>query len=248
MFDDFACDARRVRRFFLVHCLVYSSALHCYSQAPPTFAEALQRHHVELSEVSLIQALHSPDKEVRGLAAAELADLKFTWALPEILHAAERENDAQTQVNLASAATWLGSDQGLHMLTGICKNSTVSALVRMQAARSVFDRHCFPSLVEMMRPTAETDVRIVALELASQIKPRTAQETQAVLASALDALQDRDLRIRLQACEALRWLNDPRAIQPLRTAINLEQEEAVRQQMKSSLGYLEKEHSKRSGS
>jgi HEAT repeat protein len=61
--------------------------------------------------------------------------------------------------------------------------------------------------------------------------------------SALDALRDKDPAIKLQACEALRWINDPRASQPLRQAINLEKEEAIQRQMKSTLNYLEKEHS-----
>jgi HEAT repeat protein len=170
--------------------------------------------------------------------------LKLTSALPEIVYAAKNENDAQTQVNMASAATWLGSDEGLQILTNICKNSTVPAFVRVRAAQSLFDKQdhsCFPALVEMMRPITETDARIYALELASQIKDKTEQEARIVLTSALDALQDQDVRMRLQACEALRWLKDPQAVQRLRKAIDLEREDVVRQRMKSSLTYLEKE-------
>ena len=135
-----------------------------------------------------------------------------------------------------------GSDEGLQILTSVCKNSTVPAFARVRAAQSVFDKQdhsCFPALVEMMRPIAETDTRIYALELASQIKNKTQQEARIVLTSAVDALQDQDIRMRLQACEALRWLKDPQAVQPLRKAIDLEREEAVGQQMKSTLNYLE---------
>jgi HEAT repeat protein len=94
----------------------------------------------------------------------------------------------------------------------------------------------------MMRPVAETDARIGALELTSQIKRKTEEETRIVLASALEALQDQDIRMRLHACEALRWLKDSQAVQPLRKAIDVEREEVVRQQMKSTLDFIEKEH------
>jgi HEAT repeat protein len=244
MFDNYAFSNHQAEWRLFLHLWICALAVHCYSQAPPTFAEVLRRHNVELNEDALVRALHSPDKEVRGLAAAELAELKLTSALPEIVRAAKNENDAQTQVNMASAATWLGSDEGLQILTSICKNSTVPAFVRVRAAQSVFDKQdhsCFPSLVEMMRPIAETDTRIYALELASQIKNKTQQEARIVLTSAVDALQDQDIRMRLQACEALRWLKDPQAVQPLRKAIDLEREEAVGQQMKSTLNYLENE-------
>ena len=244
MFDDYASNAHRAEWLLFVHLWVCALAVHCYSQAPPTIAEVLQQHHVELNEAALVLALHSTDKEVRGLAAAELAELKMTSALPEIVFAAKNEGDALTQVNMASALTWLDSDEGVKILKGVCTNSMMPVYVRVRAARSVFDKQdhsCFPALVEMMRPIVETDARIYALVLASQIKDKTEQEARIVLAAAVDALQDQDIRMRLQACEALRWLNDPRGIQPLRKAIDLEREEIVRQQMKASLNSLEKE-------
>jgi hypothetical protein len=67
MFDNYASSTHKARRLLFVHLWVCALAVHCYSQAPPTFAEALQRHHVELTEVALVQALHNTDKEVRGL-------------------------------------------------------------------------------------------------------------------------------------------------------------------------------------
>ena len=246
MFDDYRSRTHRAEWFYVCIYGVCALAVHCYSQQgpPPTIEEVLQRHHVELNEVALIRALHSADKEVRGLAAAELAGLKLTSALPEIVYAAKNENDLQTQVNIASAATWLDSDEGLQILTSICKDSTVSAFVRVRAAQSVFDKQdhsCFPALAEIMRPISETDARVYALEIASQIKHKTEQEAQIVLTSAVDALQDQNIRMRLHACQVLRLLKDPQAVQPLRRAIDVEREEAVREQMKSTLNYLEKE-------
>jgi HEAT repeat protein len=90
-----------------------------------------------------------------------------------------------------------------------------------------------------MRSAEEPDDRIGALSLASQIEARTEQETQTVLALALSALADQDIRVRRQACESLRWIHDRRALPPLQKTIGLEQEETARQEMKSALHYLD---------
>jgi hypothetical protein len=211
-----------------------------FSSAPETIAQALKRHNVEISKGSLLEALHNSDKEVRGLAAAELYELKITDALPDIVRAAEAELDPLTQVNIASAATWMGSVEGLHILKIVCDNSAIPPYVRINAARNVFDkqdRSCFPALIELMSST-EPDARILALNLASQLQPKTEQETAQVLSFALQALQDKELRLRLEASQDLRWLRNPTAIEPLRKALEEEQETAVRSQMQSTLDFL----------
>ena len=161
------------------------------------------------------------------------------------VRAAQTEIDAQTQVNIAAAATWLGSDQGLQILTSVCRNRTIPVYARIHAARYAFDKQdhsCLPSLIQLMRPAAEPDERIMAMSVASQMKSKTPQEAQVVLESALLALRDKNARVKLHACEALRLINDPRSLQPLRKAIDDEREESVMQQMKSSLDYLERNH------
>jgi HEAT repeat protein len=226
-------------------CLLFSLCLiadNGEAQAPPTIAQALRQSHIELTEPALIQALGSSDRGIRGLAASELAELKAQTALPDIVRAAEWEKDPLTQVNIAAAAVSLGSEEGMEILTNICANPAASASVRSAAARNVFDAQdhaCFPALVEIMRSAENPDDRIGALSLASQIEFRTEQETQTVLALALLALADQDLRVRLQAGESLRWINDRRAIPALQKAISLEPEEAVRQEMKSALAFLQ---------
>lgn len=100
-----------------------------FSSAPETIAQALKRHNVEISKGSLLEALHNSDKEVRGLAAAELYELKITGALPDIVRAAEAELDPLTQVNIASAATWMGSEEGLYILKIVCDNSAIPPYV-----------------------------------------------------------------------------------------------------------------------
>ncbi len=223
-------------------------ALACcgYAEAPETFAQALERLHIKVTQTALIQALSDPRNEVRGIAAAQLAEMKLTDALPQIVRAAQDERDIRTQVNIAAAATWLGSDQGLLILKNICINPAVSLYVRIDAARHVFDEQdhfCFQSLVEVRSLSSEADERISALSLASQMRPKTEAEEKTVLRLALNALDDQDLRLRLQACDALRWIGDPTAIDPLRRAAEREREAAVREQMISVLNFLQGEHS-----
>ena len=232
---------RNVKCFICVALLLTTLPRFGYSGPLETFVHALQRYHIEITRPALVEALKNPKKEVRGLAAAELAEMKAFDALPYIIQAAEVERDAQTQVNIAAAASWLDSAEGLAMLRSICRDSSVSAYVRLDAARNVFlerDHSCFSELVEMMQPASEVDVRIGALMLASQIKPKTKDESQCVLSVALEALKDRDLRVRLSASYALRWLNDAAAIPALLRAIEQETEEVVRSEMESDLQYL----------
>lgn len=232
---------RNVKCFGYVALLLTALPRFGYCGPLETFVHALQRYHIEITRPALVEALKNPKKEVRGLAAAELAEMKAFDALPYIIQAAQVERDARTQVNIAAAASWLGSAEGLAMLKSICRDSSVSAYVRLDAARNVFferDHSCFSELVEMMQPTSEADVRIGALELASQIKPKREGESNVVLSVALEALKDQDLRVRLHASQAIRWLNDAAAIPDLRNAIEQETEEVVRSQMESDLQYL----------
>ena len=218
-----------------------------FSSAPETIEHALKRHNIEISKGSLIEALSNPDKEVRGLAAAELAELKMTDSLTDILRAAETELDPQTKINIAAAATWMDSPEGLNILKNICSNSGVSPLFRIEAARNVFFKHdhsCFSTLVDSVN-SPDPDTRIQAISVASQISPKTHQEAPQILSMAIQALTDQDLRIRLQASEALRWMNDPASIVPLRTAIENEREQVVQSQMQSALDSITKRQAER---
>jgi HEAT repeat protein len=120
------------------------------TQAPDTFAQALTRHHIALANPALVEALRNPDKEVRGLAAWQLAETKDKDSLPQILQAVQSEKDARAIVNLASAAAHLGSSEGIAALEAVCHDSSVPDLVRSDAARHLFDqnnRACMPDLV-----------------------------------------------------------------------------------------------------
>jgi HEAT repeat protein len=212
-------------------------------QAPETFSQALSRRGIDLTKPSLIGALQNPDKEVRGLAAAELAEQKATDSLPEILRAVAAELDERTKMNIAAAATWLGSSEGLRLLKEMCLDTTLDFSVRQNAARNVFDKGdhaCFRAVADMMLPSASPDSRIGALYLLSQLHDKTEEEAVVVLHLAVGMLTDADLRVRMESCEGLRWLNMPEAIAPLHNALAKEREDIVRQRMESTLDFLGK--------
>ncbi len=213
------------------------------AEAPPTFTQELARLGVSLNKPSLLLALKDARPEVRGLAAAELAEMKEVDALPDILRAANDERDEQTQVNIAAAATWLGSTEGMSLLGRMCQNASLSALTRQSAASTLFDAgryECYPGVAAMMLPASSADERIGAMYLLTQLRGRTKEQTEEVLRLTLRMLAEPDLRLRLEASQGLRFLGSPAAIAPLREAILREPEEVVRHEMQTALASLTK--------
>jgi len=92
----------------------------------------------------------------------------------------------------------------------------------------------------MMLPSQDPGTRLVAFDLLSQLHNKTQDESRRVLQLLVTALRDPDVRIRLDACQGLTWLNDPEAITPLRKALADEREEVVRAQIQSTLDALTK--------
>jgi HEAT repeat protein len=206
-----------------------------------TFAQALTRHHIGLTEPALVEALRNSDGEVRGLAAWRLEEIKAVDSLPKILQAVRDERDSRTKVNLASAAAYFGSKEGLAALEVVCHDSSVPGWVRTDAARHLFDLHdrsCLPELWQLMDSGVESGTRISAIQLVEQLDGRTALESAQLLHFTLDALNDPDIHLRLFAANALRGLRDIAAIPNLRTAIQLEREDVVKSQMEDSLRSL----------
>jgi HEAT repeat protein len=103
--------------------------------APPTFAEALQRHHIALTRSALLAALRSPEAEVRDLAAARLAEDKDKNAIPAIAQALASERVLGAKVNIAFALAQLGSETGTSTLKKACHNSKVSPVLGLRARR-----------------------------------------------------------------------------------------------------------------
>ncbi len=213
------------------------------SEAPPTLRQELTRLGIPLKKPSLILALRNAKPEVRGLAAAELAEMKAVETLPEILRAANGERVELTQVNIAAAVTWLGSSEGVSLLVRMCQNRSLQPYTRQSAARNAFEagnHDCYASMAAMMSPSATAAERIGAMYLLTQLPGRTREQSEDVLHLILPMLAEPDLQLRLEACQGLRFLGNPAAIAPLREALLKEPEETIRQQMQATLDSIAK--------
>ena len=213
------------------------------SEAPPTFKQELTRLGIPLTKPALILALSNAKPEIRGLAAAELAEMKAVDVLPEILRAANDERDEHAQVNIAAAATCLGSSEGMSLLGRMCHNASLSAFTRQNAARTLFDAgryDCYSSVATMMLPSATADERIGAMYLLTQLHERTREQSEELLRLTLPMLAEPDLQLRAEACQGLRMLGDPAAIAPLREVLLRESEDIIRQQIQAALSSLTK--------
>jgi HEAT repeat protein len=204
---------------------------------PPTvetFADGLTRHHIDLTETALIAALAAPDGEVRSLAAAQLAAMDDHPALTAILDALDAEPDPQVQVNLAGAATWLGSNRALDRLQRLCQNLNVSSTTRLDAARYVSNKElptCFSAVEQIEQAEQDASIRILALE-AAVIYRGQSDRAQAL---GVLALADRDPTVRIAAVEALRLLRATGAVDALGRALQVEGDDTVREHMRSAI-------------
>jgi HEAT repeat protein len=206
---------------------------------PPveTFADGLARHHIEPTEAALIAALHDPDGEARSLAAAQLAATDDHAALPAITRALEDERDPQVQVNLAGAATWLGSRRGVDQLQRICQDVNVPSTARLDAARYVSHRElaaCFPAIDQIERTDPDANVRVLAVQAAVSYRG----ESDKAEALAVSALTDVEPTVRIAAADALRSLRAKRAIGALEGALKIEGDETAREHLRETLRVL----------
>jgi HEAT repeat protein len=199
-----------------------------------TFADGLARHHIALTETALVAALEDPDGEVRSLAAAELAAMDAHPALPAISRAIDNERDPQVLVNLAGAATWLGSRHGLDQLQLVCQNINMPALVRLDAARYVSHRElgtCFPAVEQIERTEQDASLRVLAIQSAALYRGQ-GDRAQAL---AVSALADLDPGVRIAAADALRSLHATAATGALNRALQVEGDDTAREHMREAI-------------
>ena len=109
---------------------------------PPveTFADGLTRRNIPLTEPELLAALKNPDPEIRSLAAAQLAASDDHPALKYMITAFQDERDPQVQVNIAGAASWLGSNIAIQQLKNICRDVNQPSTARLDAARYISNK------------------------------------------------------------------------------------------------------------
>jgi HEAT repeat protein len=206
---------------------------------PPveTFADGLARHHIDVTETALLAALENPDGEVRSLAAAQLAAMDDHPALTAILDRLDVEPDPQVQVNLAGAATWLGSNRALDRLQRLCQNLNVPSTARLDAARYVSNKElptCFSAVEQIEQAEQDASVRVLALEAAVNY-PGQSEKTKAL---AVLALSDRDPTVRIAAIEALRLLHATGAVDALGRALQMEDDDTTREHLRAAIRAL----------
>lgn len=206
---------------------------------PPveTFADGLARHHIDVTETALKAALADPDGEVRSLAAAQLAAMDDHPALTAILDALDAEPDPQVQVNLAGAATWLGSNRALDRLQRLCQNLNVPSTTRLDAARYVSNKElptCFSAVEQIERDDQDPSIRVLALQAAVDYRGQS-DHAQAL---AVSALADRDPTVRIAAVEALRFLRATGTVDALGRALQVEGDDTAREHLRSAIRAL----------
>jgi HEAT repeat protein len=108
-------------------------------QAPPTVEQGLARLGISLDRASLQYALHDPRPAARGAAAAQLAFLKVTDAIPEIEEVIDHEENKMVVFTLAQSLNILGSAKGTIRLESYCSSTDQPPGMRILAASDLSD-------------------------------------------------------------------------------------------------------------
>ena len=103
----------------------------CIAQAPPTIQQSLAAHGIGLSQHDLLNALHSQDENVRGMAAMQLAEDGSQSAAAAIEQELARQSTRQATFNLANALEVLGDHQGTTTMARLCTDTSVPVDLRM---------------------------------------------------------------------------------------------------------------------
>lgn len=207
---------------------------------PPveTFADGLARHHIDPTEAALIAALEDPDGEVRSLAAAQLAAMDDHPALPKITLAMNAEGDPQVKVNLAGAATWLGSQRALDQLQLICQDVYVPSLTRLDAARYVSHKElatCFAAVEDIERLDRDPSIRVQAILSAATYRGQSGRAA----ALATSALTDLFPEVRVAAADALRDLHATGSLGELNRALQVDADDTAREHIRGAIRALQ---------
>lgn len=242
----------------LVAPLLCVTALNAFAQQTPpkievggrlrTFGESLRAHKVELTEPALLRALKSPDADVRYLSAMKLAEDKVVDAVPAIKEALAAETVPRHRANIALALGLLGDPSGRSELKKMCADENFPPEFRLYAVRYMFDlgserdEGCLQAAKEIVKLTdsenGTSGYRVTALELLVRFRKLTSEESQTVFESVLNALNDPEAIVRMEASSALAALGDRGAIPYLEAAIAREEDEVIRSLLKTNLQKL----------
>ncbi|MGD0442900.1 MAG: HEAT repeat domain-containing protein [Edaphobacter sp.] len=207
---------------------------------PPveTFAAGLTRRNIPLTEPALLAALKNPDAEIRSLAAAQLAASDDHAALKYMITAFQDERDPQVQVNIAGAATWLGSSIAIEQLKVICRDINQPSTARLDAARYISNKQlpdCFPAIREIARNDQDASVRVLAITAAVSYS----NQSDGAQKIAVQALNDLDPTVRITAADSLSSLHATNAIPALQSTLQGDGDETSREHLREAIRVLQ---------
>jgi HEAT repeat protein len=207
---------------------------------PPveTFADGLTRRNIPLTEPDLIAALKNPDPEIRSLAAAQLAASDDHSALKYMITAFQDERDPQVQVNIAGAASWLGSNIAIQQLKNICRDINQPSTARLDAARYISNKQlpdCFPAVREIARNDQDATIRVLAITAAFSYRG----QSEGAQKIAIQSLNDLDPTVRITAADSLRSLRATDAITALQSALQSDGDETAREHLREAIRILQ---------
>ena len=208
---------------------------------PSTVSEKLKENHIALNRTALLQALHNPDAEIRGLAAVQLGGNKDISVVQDIIEAASVESRVPTRLDMALALTWLGEPKGAELLKTTCQNSQIAASLRTRAAAYLLDANdngCLKAVLSIVQSEPESLSRMDAVALLPRFKNVSQDDSHKIHDSVVKSLKDDSPALRLTASHALVYLGDTSAIPDLQAAIAAEQDETIRNGLETDLKRL----------
>lgn len=206
------------------------------------FGDSLTARGIELTEPSLIAALHNSDGEIRSLAALKLAEDRDLDAIPSIEGALLVEKDPKTSIGMASALRTLGDPKGVAYLTTMCADTSLPIDVITQL---VWYLHIFGASTA---PCADTILTYLNRSGDSAYRDEIFSLLPALYGDVPKDQSDQILRIiqnnltdesqtatRLEAGHTLARIESPASIKILQEAISREQDPFVRASLQDDL-------------
>lgn len=208
-----------------------------------------EKYHITPTEEGLLGALRHESPEVRNFAALRLAAKGDKAAIPAILAALAAENLNGVKIIQASAAAQLGATEGFDALKSMCGDRSWPPSTRMIAAQTMVSvlgrQECLSDIIEVLRSGADDgrasledrQASLIALNLLTyrRFKQLTPSQLDEVRNLSARYLRSQNPGVRMVASQCVRDLGGPWAISELRTAIDAERDEAVRDSLSKDL-------------
>lgn len=209
---------------------------------PPDMDERTlqEKYHIASTKEGLIGALRHQSSEVRSFAASKLADDGDKNAITPILDALAAETLEGNKIVLAASAARLGASEGFDALEGMCDDGSWSPTTRMVAAQTMVQvvrrRGCLSGILDVLG-SAPDDHQ--AAQMGLNLLPSFKQAPPGQLAQMRDLsagyLKSEAPQLRIVAGQCVRDLGGPWAISQLRTALDAERNQTVRNSLAKDL-------------